>query len=315
MQNDLNRLKYFYFIYQEEGVSKAAAKLNTSQPAVSQQLQKLEKELGVLLFTRLHKKLIPTSAGHQLYEVLGDFFHELPEQLLHLKIPSKTPSGIIIIGAPYEFGKEYLPEICHEYRQKFPDVRFTIRLGEPIPMLDFLKNGEIDFAVIDIVLATTYLGKHTDFYSVDPLIDEELALICSADYYHANIAGDHSYSNLITKDFISDEHDNMFLKHWFQYHYAKSSVEPNVVMTVESHQANLACVKLGMGLTVTSSHMVWEDIEQEKIVAINTDVQNAMNTISLVQLQDKVPTVTEKSFHTYLKKSMQHENMLKKFRI
>ncbi len=315
MQSDLNRLKYFYFIYQEGGVSKAAVKLNTSQPAVSQQLQKLEKELGVLLFTRLHKKLIPTSAGHQLNEVLGTFFQELPEQLVHLKIPSKIPSGIIRIGAPYEFGKEYLPEICHGYRQKFPDVRFTIRLGEPIPMLDFLKNGEIDFAVIDIVLATTYLGKHADFYSVDPLIDEELALICSSEYYNDNIAGDHSFSNLITKEFISDEHDNMFLRHWFQSHFNKPSIEPNVVMTVESHQANLNCVKLGMGLTVTSSHMVWEDIEQGDIVAINTDVQNAMNTISLVQLQDKVPTVTEKSFHIFLKKSMQHESMLNKFRI
>lgn len=315
MQNDLNRLKYFYFIYQEGGVTKAALKLNTSQPAVSQQLQKLEKELGVLLFTRLHKKLIPTSAGHQLYEVLGSFFQGLPEQLVHLKIPSKVPSGILRIGAPYEFGKEYLPGICHEYRQKYPDVRFTIRLGEPIPMLDFLKNGDIDFAVIDIVLATTYLGKHTDFYSIDPLIDEELALICSSEYYHGNIARDHSFTNLITKEFISDEHDNMFLKHWFQWHFNKTNVEPNVVMTVESHQANLNCVKLGMGLTVTSSHMVWEDIEQGTIVAINTDVQNAMNTISLAQLQDKIPTVTEKSFHTFLKKSMKHESMMNKFRI
>ncbi len=316
MHHDLNRLRIFYHVYTFNSVSEAARKLNLSQPAVSQHLQKLEKELKVQLFTRIHKKLVPTSAGLQLYATIEPFLTSLPDILSNLRHPADTPYGLVRIGAPYEFGRAYLPEICHAFRQLYPDVRFSIRLGEPLPLLKLLREGEIDFAVIDLVLATMQLmGGSSDFFSVNPLIDEELTLICSREYYDKEIRGDHSYANLIEKEYISDEHDDMFLKHWFLHHFQKSNVQPNVVLTVESHQGNLRCVKLGMGLTTTSSHMVWKEIIAGSIVPVTTDTPNAINTISLVELQDKVPTITEKTFHAHIMKSMQQDSMLRKFNI
>jgi len=70
-----------------------------------------------------------------------------------------------------------------------------------------------------------------------------------------------------------------------------------------------------MGLTVTSSHMVWKEIAAGSIVPVTTDTQNAINTISLVELQDKVPTITEKVFHAHIKSSMLQDNMLRRFNI
>lgn len=315
MQHDLNRLKIFYHVYAQNSVVGAAKVLNLSQPAVSQHLQKLEKELKVQLFTRVHKKLVPTAAGHKLYQMVEPFLRELPDLLQALRYPANAPYGLVRIGAPYEFGKEYLPGICHAFRTLYPEVRFNIRLGEPFPMVDLLKEGVIDFAVIDLVLATVQLLGKGDFYSIDSLIDEELALICSREYYERKIRGDHSFENLIEKEYISDEHDNMFLMHWFSHHFQKPVTTPNVVITVESHQANLSCVKLGMGLTVTSSHMVWEEIKAGSIVPITTGTKNAINTISLMQLQDKVPTITEKTFHAHIKASMKQDSILKKFNI
>lgn len=316
MQHDLNRLRVFFHIYSCNSVSEAARELSLSQPAASQHLAKLEKELKVQLFTRIHKKIVPTSAGHLLYAALEPFLSGLPDILQGLRHPADMPYGLVRIGAPYEFGRAYLPDICHAFRQKYPGVRFNIRLGEPLPLLKLLRKGDIDFAVIDLVLATIQLmGGSTDFYSIDPLIDEELTLICSEEYYTREIAGDHSYKNLIEKEFISDEHDDMFLKHWFFHHFKKSNVRPNVVLTVESHQACLRCVKLGMGLTTTSSHMVWKEIVAGSIVPVVTDTSNAINTISLVELQDKVPTITEKTFRTHIQESMQQSSMLRRFNI
>lgn len=316
MQHDLNRLRIFYNIYRLNSVSNAARKLNLSQPAVSQHLKKLEKELKVPLFTRIHKKLVPTSAGRQLYDTIEPFLTGLPDILQGLRYPADTPYGLVRIGVPYEFGRAYLPDICHSFRVKYPEVRFSIRLGEPLSLLKLLHEGEIDFAVIDLVLATMQLmGGSADFYSIDSMIDEELTLICSREYYDKEIHGDHSYENLIEKEFISDEHDDMFLKHWFLHHFKKRNIRPNVVLTVESHQANLRCVKLGMGLTTTSSHMVWKEIRSGLIVPITTGTPNAINTISLVELQDRIPTITEKTFHTHIMESMQHDTMLRRFNI
>lgn len=87
------------------------------------------------------------------------------------------------------------------------------------------------------------------------------------------------------------------------------------MLTVESHQACLRCVKLGMGLTTTSSHMVWQEIVAGSIVAITTGTPNAINTISLVELQDKIPTITEKTFRTHIVRAMQQDGMLRRFNI
>lgn len=316
MQHDLNRLRVFFHIYNCNSVSEAARELNLSQPAASQHLAKLEKELKVQLFTRIHKKLIPTNAGQLLHEAIAPFLSGLPGILSGLRQPADQPFGLIRVGAPYEFGRAYLPEICHVFRLQYPGVRFSIRLGEPQPLLKLLRKGDIDFAVIDLVLATIQLlGGNTDLYNIDPLIEEELVLISSEEYYNREIAGDHSYENLIDKEYISDEHDDMFLKHWFSHHFQKRNVQPNVVLTVESHQACLRCVKLGMGLTTTSSHMVWKEIVAGSIVPITTVTQNAINTISLVELQDKVPTITEKTFHNHIKQAMHQDTMLRKFNI
>lgn len=316
MQSDLNRLHIFYHIYRLNSVSRAAAELRLSQPAVSQHLRKLEEELRVQLFTRIHKKLVATSAGRQLFESIEPFLTTLPDVLQNLRHPADVPYGLLRLGAPYEFGQVYLPDICHVFHQQYPEVRFSVTLGESTTILEQLHDGVIDLAVIDLVLDQPRNNlQDSGVYSVIPLINEDMTLICSNVYYDQEINGDHSYENLITKSFISDEHNNMFIQHWFNHHFKKAAAKPNIVITVESHQANLRCAKLGMGLTVTASHMVWKDITEGKVIPITTDTQNAINTISMVQLLDKVPTITEKTFQNHIRDYMQQNAILERFTI
>ena len=89
MLPDLNRLKLFYYVYRARSVVGAAAELNISQPAVSQQLQKLEAELKTSLFTRLHKKLVPTSAGERLFSLVSPMIDGLEVGLPFINPPAE----------------------------------------------------------------------------------------------------------------------------------------------------------------------------------------------------------------------------------
>lgn len=314
MHGDLNRLRIFYHVFSRSSVSIAAKDLHLSQPAVSQHLQKLEKELKVQLFTRSHKQLIPTGAGEQLFTAIKPFMASLPETLENLRHPADSPFGLVRIGAPYEFGRAHLPDICHGFRLKHPDVRFNIRLGESLTLLELLDQGEIDFAIVDMVATDIDPGwGKRQGYSSEPLIDEELILVTSADYYNDKIAGDHSLATLVSLDYISDEQHDTFLNHWFIHHFRQPKTQPEVVLTVESHQACLRCVKLGMGMSTTSSHLVWREIQAGVLIPITTPTPNALNTISLVQLLDKIPTVTEKAFRKHVMASMDDEKMQHRF--
>ena len=313
MQPDLNRLRVFFHIYSHGSVIKACQVLGLSQPAVSQHLQKLEAELEVPLFTRLHKKLVPTQAGDKLYNIVAPFMKGLQNDLEALKNPFKQPSGNIRFGAPPVFGMEYFPNICSSFRNLYPEVCFSLALHESAVLLESLKKGAIDFALIDIYFSKDQLFGNSDLYSFDSLVEEELNLVCSKTYYDNHIQGDHSFERLSRLHYISDEIDNYSFKTWFKYHFKRPIPQLNIVMTINSHQAMISATKLGTGISITASHMVLDEIQKGEIIPIRTKKKAIINQMSLVQLQDKVPSLTEKTFIDFLKEELQKSEVLQRF--
>ena len=84
-------------------------------------------------------------------------------------------------------------------------------------------------------------------------------------------------------------------------------------MTTNSHEAVISGIRLGMGLGLTTTHLIHEDLSSGKIVPIMTSKKNSLCWISLVQLQDKVPSLTEKAFIQHLQQGVRQEEVLKKF--
>ena len=313
MLPDLNRLKVFYHIYSLNSIVAAANRLHLSQPAISQQLQKLEGELRVSLFTRLHKKLVPTAAGERLFTLVDPLIKKLQDGIPYIRQPLDQPAGMLRIGAPREFGKEYLPRICHEFRLLYPDVMFKLKFKESMPLLTMIREGVLDYALVDVYFKQGELPSFSDIFSVDPLLKEEMILVCSQDYYRQEIAGDHSLKNLLSKEYITDEDDPSVLSLWFKHHFKKMAENLNIVMTLDSHEALISALKLGMGLGVATAHLIWDEIQRGEVIPITTQQANMVNMISLVQLQEKVPTLTEKTFRDFMIKGMQNSEIQKRF--
>jgi len=313
MLPDLNRLKVFYFIFKLNSIVATADKLHLSQPAISQQLQKLEGELKIQLFTRLHKKLVPTAAGERLFKLVEPFIDKLREEIPHISQPANRPSGLLRIGAPREFGKEYLPKFCSSFRERYPAVTFNLKFEEAAPLLSMIRNGDLDYALVDVFSSHGEFRDHSNILSIDPLIREELILVCSKKYYRQNIDGNHSFMQLIKKDFITDEEEHTILLQWFKHHFHRTPENLNIVMTLDSHEALVSGIKLGMGLGIASAHLVWDDVQQGNVIPITTAKENMVNMISLVQLQDKVPTLTEKVFREFMLTGMQKTEIQKRF--
>ena len=313
MLPDFNRLKVFYYIYSQQSIVSAARALHISQPAVSQQLQKLESEIQAPLFIRLHKKLVPTNAANRLFSLVQPFIDSLQEGMDTLRQPIDRPAGLLRIGAPREFGKEYLPLLSHTFREKYQEVIFNFSFDETAPLLTMLRAGEIDFALVDVFMPKGQFLETPHLFSIEPLIAEELILACSQDYYHKEIGGDHSFTKLAAKSFVSDKDDLAILIHWFRHHFSRTAAKLNVVMTTNSHEALISGIRLGMGLGVTSAHLVFAGLTNGSIIPVETNKKNAESWISLVQLLDKVPTLTERTFITHLKNGLQRTEILQKF--
>lgn len=300
MLANLDRLKVFHHVFTSGSIVAAANVLHVSQSAVSQTIQKLEKELDTQLFTRLHKQLIPTAAGNRLHEVVQPFMSDLGGYLKELETAKNYPAGELRVGAPPEFGKAYLPSIVADFREQYPDVTFTLKLGTPEKMLPMLRKGEVDFALVDVFLTqSTHIG-HLDMYHFDPVVEEEVILACSSRYHDRHLHGDFSCSTLSRQNFISYRKDLETVRQWFRHHFSKAAIQARTVLTVDSHAAVISAIMNNIGMGVVASHLIRDRISQGAIIQITTPRPEIINPISIVHLQDKIPTFTEKVFENYM---------------
>lgn len=316
MLENLDRLKVFYHVFTQGSIVAAANKLYVSQPAVSQAIQKLENEIKSPLFIRLHKQLVPTAAGGRLYSIVQPFMADLDIYLKSLEQAKDHPVGELRIGAPPEFGKAYLPSIVAKFRKRYQAVTFTLKFGGPETLLPLLRKGLLDFALVDVFLTKNMIIGNLDIYHFNPVVDEEIILACSKHYYREFVKNDPSFSSLSQQNFISYREDLLTIKQWFKHHFSKSNVHVRNVLTVDSHEAVISAIKHDVGMGIVSSHLVQDELRSAQIVHIKTSTTDIINPISLVYLQDKIPTFTEKFFERYLVekiKSMgfqaQQENM------
>ena len=309
MLPDFNRLKIFYFIYDAKSVVAAAKELNITQSAVSQHLGKLETELKIPLFTRLHKKMIPTTAGDRLFKIIQPFVKDLSLGLQNIKQEQESPRGLLKIGAPVELGKAFLPGVFASFRTNYPDVNFHLKLGDAETLLPLVEKAELDFAFADMLsLKENPMGEFGPF-GVDQILEEEVVLACSKKYYHAFVSENQSYKDLQKLDYIAYTQSAIFVKAWFKHHFNKIPHQLKMALTVESHQAVVAGIVQNMGLGIVGSHFVWDLIQSGEIICLNTDQPKMINRISLIQLLNKMPTITEKKFIAHCKHQIQQTKM------
>lgn len=144
----LKPLRAFCQVARLGSVSRAAGALYVSQPAITLQLQALERELGVKLFERTGRRLTPTREGDALYALarpLVEGIDRLPaafrEQVRGLD------AGELHVAAGSSTILYLLPTIVAAYRQAHPEVRLILHNVTGAGGLDLLRSDEVDLAV------------------------------------------------------------------------------------------------------------------------------------------------------------------------
>lgn len=300
---DFNRLKIFYYIYTLETLAAAADYLHLTPSAISQQLSKLEKELGVQLFVRQHKKLIPSSEAGILVARLEPFVKGLEVDLKVLTESKTEVCGHLRIGSPTEFGISHFSRMIASFQKEYPQVTFSIFLENTATLLAMLKRGEIDFAVADLFSTKHISPRDLRPFAIESLLDEHFVLACSKRYYQKKI-GDKklSFSLLAEQKFIAYDHEYRNLRAWFHHHFRRQPVRFDITLTIDSVQAVVHAIENDIGLGVVTCHSVKKMVEAEEVVVIKTGREEMINKISLVQLQDKKPNFTERKFLAHIGK-------------
>ena len=144
---NIHHLELFYYVAKHGGIASAVRNIpyGIQQPAISGQMAKLEESLGVKLFNRRPFSLSPF--GEELFQFVEPFFANMGA--VEKKIRSSA-SPQLRIAAPTMALHDYVPELLHRVRVKFPAFRLNLHEASQPEVESLLQAQEIDLAVTSI---------------------------------------------------------------------------------------------------------------------------------------------------------------------
>ena len=180
---DLRGLNYFLTVAEELNFTRAAQRLNMSQPPLSNQIRALEEELGTPLFTRSSRGVQLTEAGKLMYRrasQLLDLAEKTKEEVSSLGLGL---SGTLCLGSVAGLAPFLAAKWLCGFRAEYPLVRFEIANGSSDDVIDQIQRGYIELGII----AAPYDNEHLEGIVVG---DEPWCAFLAEDHLLAKDAGE-----------------------------------------------------------------------------------------------------------------------------
>ena len=142
---DLELLRSLVAIVQHESFGAAAVQLDRTQSAITQQMQRLEEQIGHPLFEKRGRQKRLTDHGERLLVYARHLLALNDEALRHLQ--QGHLEGTLRIGAPHDVADTMLPSLLSEVVRHSPMLQLDVHVGRSPFLMESLKRGEIDMAI------------------------------------------------------------------------------------------------------------------------------------------------------------------------
>jgi len=164
---ELHQLRYFCAVAEAGSFSRAAEQSHVSQPSLSQQIMKLEDELGARLFDRLGRSVRLTETGQTFLPRARAVLRELEAARGDVVEQKDSIGGSVTIGVIPTVAPYFLPQRLTRFSRKYPQVRLTVVEEITPALLDLLRASKVDLAI----LALPIRGHEFETF---PLLTERL---------------------------------------------------------------------------------------------------------------------------------------------
>lgn len=145
---ELRHLRYFIAVAEEQNVTRAAARLHVSQPPLTRQIQDLEAELGVELFTRTAKTIRLTDAGRVFLRESKAVIQRADAAVAAVRAAAIDQAEELHVGHAPSATADLLPAVLRAFHKALPNVRVTLHDMTATEMLEGLREDRLDAAFL-----------------------------------------------------------------------------------------------------------------------------------------------------------------------
>jgi LysR family hydrogen peroxide-inducible transcriptional activator len=171
----LRDLEYVVAVTEERHFGRAAERCNVSQPSLSAQIRRLEEALGLTLFERTSRRVLPTARGDAVARQARAVLAEAQKLIVLAQEGADTFAGRLALGAIQTLGPYLFPRVLRALRQRFPELTLNLSEGRTADLLDGLREGRLDAVLLSLPVDDGALA-------VFPIFDEPFLLACPAEH-------------------------------------------------------------------------------------------------------------------------------------
>jgi DNA-binding transcriptional LysR family regulator len=240
---DLRQLRYLVALSEERSFTRAAAREHIAQPALSQQIQRLEREVGLPLVERTTRSVVVTDAGRLLIARARTMLAELEAANEELQSLRGVQTGHVRIGAMHTMGPVDLSLMLASYHRLHPGIELTVREQSSEELAEMLRIDEIDLAFLSVTerIESHGLGLHQ-------LVSEELAVLLPPGHRLADRDAV-PMRELADEQFVSFREGSR-LRELLVVASRQNGFEPKVMLSSNEPQRIRRLVSRGMGVAI-----------------------------------------------------------------
>lgn len=268
--------------------TKAADALGYTQPAMSQMITSLERELSIKLLYRSHQGVYLTIEGEHLFSsIQATVFQYLSMQEIAKEIRG-LDSGTIRIGTLSSISCHWLPKLIKEFQKKYPNIEFILHQGDNTSIPTWVKTGEADFG----------------FVNLDVLSNIKATFVKEGEY-RAILPLDHPLSNApyVTLEALAKE-PFLVIEEGSRSKpleaFRERGLEPCVRLRVHDDYSIMSMVESGLGVSILPELVLQKTNYQIAILPIKPVITRK---IGLVTKEKNALPIASKYFIEYIKEN------------
>ncbi len=284
---DFEQLRTFMEVSRLRSFSRAAEKLNVTQPAISAQIRTLENEVGARLFDRDGGKVTFTAAG----KVFEPFAEHCLQCHNHIMVTvgelHRTPRGEISVSANEATSLYVLPAVFAQFKRQHTRVGLSIVRADRLKTVELVLNREVDFGVVSLPVKD---GRLT----VDTLHRDDVVLVAPANH---PLAARESVrvAEILTQSLLLPKQGRQ--RELIEELFRSNDVEPRIAMEVESSELLKRFIVAGLGIGFLPRSNVQQDAKSGSLKIIKVEGVRLHRELALIYRKDKTLT---RAAHVFL---------------
>lgn len=255
--------RVFYSVAKHKNMTASVKEIYLSQPTISRKIQKLEEELGCVLFVRTKRGMELTPEGELLFQKLTELFEQLETVEERLKQIKDLKNGMIHISATEMTMQYCLLPYLKQFKKDYPGIRIKLSLGYPETLLSQLNQGQVDFSVF----TTPITADET--VTLTPLAEYDEVLIGGEKFKNT---ADRTYhlSELLEEPFILMQKGTS-ARNYVEQFFEECQVPIRPEYEVSSMPVIAPMVQANMGIGFVPSFYAQEQIAKGAVCKINLE--------------------------------------------